>query len=82
MAVAYFVGRRGRPRWTSTLSPPIRLGGAADIEGAIAHELADVKHRDILISSVAATVAAAIMMDANPATAHMFIRMPKLSGRI
>jgi heat shock protein HtpX len=28
----------------------------------IAHELAHVKHRDILISSVAATIAAAIMM--------------------
>ena len=28
----------------------------------IAHELAHVKHRDILISSIAATLAAAIMM--------------------
>ena len=36
-----------------------------DLEGVIAHELAHVKHRDILISSVAATVAAAIMMLAN-----------------
>src|SRR4029453_17065589 len=32
------------------------------LEGVIAHELAHVKHRDILISSVAATLAAAIMM--------------------
>jgi heat shock protein HtpX len=31
------------------------------LEGVIAHELAHVKHRDILISSVAATLAAAIM---------------------
>ncbi len=37
-----------------------------ELEGVIAHELAHVKNRDILISSVAATVAAAIMM-----TAHM-----------
>ena len=35
---------------------------ARELEGVIAHELAHVKHRDILISSVAATVAAAIMM--------------------
>jgi heat shock protein HtpX len=34
----------------------------AELEGVIAHELAHVKHRDILISSVAATLAAAIMM--------------------
>ena len=33
-----------------------------ELEGVIAHELAHVKHRDILISSVAATLAAAIMM--------------------
>jgi len=35
-----------------------------ELEGVIAHELAHVKHRDILISSVAATIAAAIMMTA------------------
>jgi heat shock protein HtpX len=33
-----------------------------ELEGVIAHELAHVRHRDILISSVAATIAAAIMM--------------------
>jgi heat shock protein HtpX len=33
-----------------------------ELEGVIAHELAHVKHRDILISSVAATLAATIMM--------------------
>lgn len=33
-----------------------------ELEGVMAHELAHVKHRDILISSVAATIAAAIMM--------------------
>src|SRR5204863_6619859 len=34
----------------------------AELEGVIAHELAHVQHRDILISSIAATLAAAIMM--------------------
>ena len=38
-----------------------------ELEGVIAHELAHVKHRDILISSVAATMAAAIMMVARMA---------------
>jgi len=33
-----------------------------ELAGVIAHELAHVKHRDILISSVAATIAAAIML--------------------
>ena len=31
-----------------------------EIEGVVAHELGHVLHRDILISSVAATIAAAI----------------------
>jgi heat shock protein HtpX len=35
-----------------------------ELEGVIAHELAHVKHRDTLTSSVAATIAAAIMMGA------------------
>jgi heat shock protein HtpX len=38
-----------------------------ELEGVIAHELAHVKHRDILISSVAATIAAAIMFAAHSA---------------
>jgi heat shock protein HtpX len=38
-----------------------------ELEGVIAHELAHVQHRDILISSVAATIAAAIMMVARMA---------------
>jgi heat shock protein HtpX len=33
-----------------------------ELDGVLAHELAHVKHRDILISSIAATLAAAIVM--------------------
>jgi heat shock protein HtpX len=44
-----------------------------ELEGVIAHELAHVKHRDILTSSVAATLAAAVMMTARMAQyAQMF----------
>jgi heat shock protein HtpX len=45
----------------------LRLLDDRELEGVIGHELAHVKHRDILISSIAATLAAAIMMIANMA---------------
>ena len=38
-----------------------------EIEGVVAHELGHVLHRDILISSVAATIAGAITMLASMA---------------
>src|SRR4029079_10175048 len=40
----------------------LRILSDDELAGVIAHELAHVKHRDILISSIAATLAAAIMM--------------------
>ena len=40
----------------------LRLMSDSEIEGVTAHELGHVLHRDILISSVAATIAAAITM--------------------
>jgi heat shock protein HtpX len=45
----------------------LRLLDQRELEGVMAHELAHVKHRDILIGSVAATMAAAIMMVARMA---------------
>ena len=45
----------------------MRLLSESELEGVIAHELAHVKHRDTLISTVAATIGAAITMLANAA---------------
>jgi heat shock protein HtpX len=38
---------------------------ARELRGVMAHELAHVKHRDILISTISATMAGAISMLAN-----------------
>lgn len=40
----------------------LRLLDNEELEGVIAHELAHVKHRDILVGTIAATIAGAIMM--------------------
>jgi heat shock protein HtpX len=45
----------------------VRLLAKDELRGVIAHELAHVKHRDILIGAVAATFAGAISMLANMA---------------
>ena len=45
----------------------LRLLNAEELEGVLAHELAHVSNRDILIGSVAATLAAAVMVIANMA---------------
>jgi heat shock protein HtpX len=45
----------------------LRILDDREVEGVMAHELAHVKNRDILISSIAATLGAAIMMIANMA---------------
>ena len=49
-----------------------RLLDRRELEGVLAHELAHVTNRDILISSVAATLAGAIMMLANMARWSLF----------
>ena len=45
----------------------LRLLNPQEIRGVIAHELAHIKHRDILVGTVAATIAGAISMSANMA---------------
>ena len=64
---AFATGRNPNHAAVAATEGIMRLLNDQELEGVIAHELAHVKHRDILISSVAATVAAAIMMTARMA---------------
>jgi heat shock protein HtpX len=64
---AFATGRNPSHAAVAATEGILRLLDDQELEGVIAHELAHVKHRDILISSVAATVAAAIMMVARMA---------------
>ena len=64
---AFATGRDPHHAAVAATEGTLRLLGDRELEGVIAHELAHVQHRDILISSVAATIAAAIMMVARVA---------------
>jgi heat shock protein HtpX len=64
---AFATGRDPGHAAVAATEGTLRLLDDRELEGVIAHELAHVKHRDILISSVAATMAAAIMMVARMA---------------
>jgi heat shock protein HtpX len=59
---AFATGRNPSHAAVAATEGVLRIMSDEELEGVIAHELAHVKHRDILISSVAATLAAAIMM--------------------
>jgi len=51
----------------------LKLMNRDELEGVLAHELAHVKNRDILIGSIAATMAGAIMILANMARWSAFL---------
>lgn len=64
---AFATGRNPRHAAVAATTGLLRFLDEPEIEGVIAHELAHVRHRDILIGSIAATVAATIMMVARMA---------------
>jgi heat shock protein HtpX len=58
---AFATGRNPSHAAVAATEGIMRLLSEDELAGVMAHELAHVKHRDILISSVAATIGAAIM---------------------
>ncbi|HJQ97561.1 MAG TPA: zinc metalloprotease HtpX [Candidatus Polarisedimenticolaceae bacterium] len=64
---AFATGRNPSHAAVAATEGILRFMDDEEMEGVLAHELAHVKHRDILISSVAATIAGAITMLAHMA---------------
>lgn len=64
---AFATGRNPRHAAVAATRGIVGMLDREELEGVIAHELAHVKHRDILIGSVAATIAATVMMVARMA---------------
>jgi heat shock protein HtpX len=59
---AFATGRNPQHAAVAATEGILQILDDGELAGVMAHELAHVKHRDILISSIAATLAAAIMM--------------------
>ena len=59
---AFATGRDPQHAAVAVTEGIMRMLNQDELEGVIAHELAHIKHRDILIGSVAATIAGAINM--------------------
>jgi heat shock protein HtpX len=62
---AFATGRNPQHAAVAATTGIMRVLSDAELRGVMAHELAHVKHRDILISTISATMAGAISMLAN-----------------
>jgi len=64
---AFATGRNPQHAAVAVTNGILKILSEDELRGVIAHELAHVKHRDILVASVAATIAGAISMIASMA---------------
>jgi heat shock protein HtpX len=62
---AFATGRNPQHAAVAATEGILQLLSEGELEGVIAHELAHVRHRDILISTIAAVIGATIMMFAH-----------------